>query len=64
MGKIKMEIKRRRDPNACPMCGRVYCEYPAYSRQDNTPICPECGILEALKDYFKAKGQNGGEQDG
>lgn len=37
----------------CPICGREYTEYPALSRKDNkTEICPECGVNEALADYF------------
>ena len=34
----------------CPKCGCVYTEVPALSRTDNeTLICPDCGIHEALK---------------
>lgn len=33
----------------CPICGKVYHEYPAISRLDNqTEICSECGIRQAL----------------
>ena len=33
----------------CPVCGKEYQEPPAISRKDNkTPICPDCGTLEAL----------------
>jgi len=33
----------------CPKCGREYSGHPALSREDNrTPICPDCGIREAL----------------
>lgn len=33
----------------CPRCGKVYLDYPAISRKDNeTEICPECGLAEAL----------------
>ena len=33
----------------CPVCGRAYTGHPAMSRTDNeTPICPDCGIREAL----------------
>lgn len=33
----------------CPACGRLYNEPPALSRVDNeTLICPDCGIREAL----------------
>ena len=34
----------------CPKCGCVYTEVPALSRTDNeTLICPDCGIREALE---------------
>ena len=33
----------------CPKCGKTYTGRPALSREDNeTMICPDCGILEAL----------------
>lgn len=33
----------------CPKCGQTYIGHPALSRLDNeTPICPDCGIREAL----------------
>lgn len=33
----------------CPKCGKAYRAPSALSRVDNcTPICPECGIREAL----------------
>lgn len=33
----------------CPICGKTYTERPAISRHDgNLPICPDCGIREAL----------------
>ena len=39
------ELKTR----CCPKCGRRYTEHPALSRTDNeTLICPDCGIREAL----------------
>ncbi len=46
-----MKVKNEeRTPAVCPRCGRVYTEYPALSRSDNeTLICPDCGILEALE---------------
>ena len=38
-----LEIQR------CPKCKREFTEYPALSRVDNeTEICPKCGIEEAL----------------
>lgn len=34
----------------CPKCGAEYSEHPALSRTDNrTPICPDCGVREALE---------------
>ena len=40
----------KNEPKVCPLCGRTYTEVPALSRKDNaTPICPDCGTLEALK---------------
>lgn len=48
----------------CPRCESNYIpnnefpgEYPgALSRVDNkTEICSECGVLEALEDYFSSK---------
>ena len=37
----------------CPICGREYTDYPALSRRDNTTeICPDCGVDEALGDFF------------
>lgn len=33
----------------CHHCGKFYTAAPAISRKDNqTPICPACGTLEAL----------------
>lgn len=38
----------------CPICGKLYGEYPAISRQDNkTEICPDCGLDEALAWFLK-----------
>lgn len=38
----------------CPKCGKIYGDYPAISRRDNqTEICPECGVQEALEDFFR-----------
>ena len=34
----------------CPKCGVFYSEAPAISRIDNeTYICPDCGVREALE---------------
>ncbi len=39
----------KKQARICPRCGRTYTEPPALSRVDNeTDICPECGIMEAL----------------
>ena len=36
----------------CPVCSRIYQEYPAISRRDNqTEICPRCGMREALENF-------------
>ena len=44
------EMKKTR---ICPICGREYTDYPALSRRDNiTEICPDCGVSEALEDFF------------
>ncbi len=33
----------------CPVCGCTYTDHPALSRRDNeTEICPDCGVREAL----------------
>ena len=40
--------------NKCPRCNGAMEEYPALSRRDNeTDICSDCGMLEALEDYTK-----------
>lgn len=42
-------------PKKCPKCGKTYKDFPALSRRDNkTYICPDCGVDEAMEDYFKA----------
>ena len=34
----------------CPKCGQQYTGVPALSREDNdTLICPDCGIRESLE---------------
>ena len=49
-----------RKARQCPKCGRIYYERPALSRADNeTLICPDCGIREALESL----GVGTGEQD-
>jgi len=44
-----LEIQR------CPNCKKEFTEYPALSRKDNeTEICPECGVREAIEAYKNA----------
>ena len=39
----------------CPKCKKELTEYPAPSREDNeTEICPECGVREAIEAYEKS----------
>ena len=39
----------------CPKCKKEFTEHPALSREDNeTEICPECGVREAIEAYQKA----------
>ena len=46
---MKQDAAEIREIHRCPLCGRVYAEHPAISRTDNrTPICPDCGIRQAL----------------
>lgn len=47
-------LKAVQKPRKCPKCGKIYIRYPALSRVDNeTEICPECGIHEAVEAYTK-----------
>ena len=42
----------------CPRCKRKYRGYPALSRRDNeTEICSDCGVAEALSDFILTKGE-------
>jgi hypothetical protein len=46
-----LEIQR------CPKCHKEFTEYPAISRKDNeTEICPECGLREAMEAFMREKG--------
>lgn len=39
----------------CPKCKKEFTGYPAISRKDNeTEICPECGVREAIEAYQKS----------
>lgn len=40
----------------CPKCHKEFVDYPAISREDNeTEICPECGVREAINAYTEAQ---------
>ena len=40
----------------CPLCGKLYSGVPALSRTYNqTPICPDCGIRQALESIGVSK---------
>lgn len=42
----------------CPRCNSEYDAHPAISRRCATtliPICPKCGVEEALYDYMRAQ---------
>lgn len=44
-----METGTHAAARVCPKCGQEYTAHPALSRVDyQTPICPDCGIREAL----------------
>lgn len=47
---LKHLKKLKKNLKECPKCGQLYIDPPALSRIDNTPICPDCGIVEALAD--------------
>ena len=37
----------------CPRCQQDSKDFPAISRRDNkTEICSQCGITEAMADYY------------
>lgn len=40
---------RNKEPHVCPKCGQTYTARPATSRVDGSPICPDCGMREALE---------------
>lgn len=42
---MKREEKRTA---VCPKCGKTYTGRPAMSRDTGEPICPDCGIRQAL----------------
>lgn len=48
----------------CPRCNKEYFDYPALSRKDNqTEICPKCGIAEALEEIEKLESDMGEMSD-
>lgn len=47
-------------PKKCPKCGNWFLNYPALSRRDNeTYICPDCGVKEAMEDYMNSVKKEG-----
>ena len=37
----------------CPRCKKETSDFPAISRRDNkTEICSDCGVGEAMADYY------------
>jgi predicted RNA-binding Zn-ribbon protein involved in translation (DUF1610 family) len=48
------ELNVQEEENVCPICGRIYTEIPAISREDNTTeICPDCGTNQAIEIFSK-----------
>ena len=42
----------------CPICKKRFYGYPAISRKDNqTEICADCAVEEALEDFLKYRAQ-------
>jgi len=40
----------------CPTCQKIVSDFPAISRRDNvTEICSQCGVDEALRDYYESE---------
>lgn len=39
----------------CPICGKKIKGYPALSRRSDVEICEQCGIREALEDWYNNK---------
>ena len=47
---ISLEEAGMTETKVCPICGKAYTGHPALSRKDdNTPICPDCGTRESLE---------------
>lgn len=46
------------DKRICPKCGCPIYGHPAISRTDNqTEICSDCGIAEALEAFMAQEGE-------
>lgn len=55
----------KEQPHICPLCGRAYDEPPALSRADNqTDICPRCGMMEALAAMPRRENATGSDAAG
>lgn len=53
MSKTLYEVMEALGIKICPICGREYTDNSAISRRDNeTEICPTCGLSEAIEDYL------------
>lgn len=44
-----MDVKSVTREATCPKCGMVYSAHPAMARDGSGPICPDCGVREALE---------------
>lgn len=57
-------MSENKESRVCPKCKKVYTEPPALSRVDNeTYICSECGLKEALADYGMSTAEQNAEVD-
>lgn len=56
LGNIHLGMTRKiLEIQHCPKCEKDFTEHPAISRDDNeTEICPKCGIKEAMEAYKEA----------
>ncbi len=56
-----LQTEQRRG-RICPSCDGFYLEPPAISRKDNqTPICPDCGTREALEAFMRGREEKADE---
>lgn len=50
---IQEELDMKKEIRKCLRCEKVYEDYPATSRRDNsTEICSKCGTEEAMVDFY------------